>query len=136
MWGSLNVRAKPAQEARLDHVLGAIALAYPIDGAVVDGLHHVALGLQLRAAHHRAEAGHNPRVGVAQLHKPGQGVDASANPRAGQVVQFRIPSGRRDVADGQHVRLAEEDVDVSARVSFDEVPVVDGSPPAFIDPLA
>src|SRR4030088_1148704 len=36
---------EPAQEACFDHVLSAVAFSHPIDRAVVDGLHHVALGL-------------------------------------------------------------------------------------------
>ena len=81
--------------------------------------------LQLRAAHHRAEAGDDPRRVVAQLQQPIHGIDAAADPRAGEVVQLRIARRRRDVADGEHVRVAEEDVDVAARVRFDQVAVVD-----------
>src|SRR5204863_5360028 len=52
-------------------------------------------------------------------------IDTSADPGAGEIVELRIPRRRRDVADGQHVRIAEADVDVSARVRFDQIAVVD-----------
>src|SRR5579862_6530527 len=41
------------EHAGLGHVVGAVALAHAIDRAVVDRLHHVVVGLQLRSAHHR-----------------------------------------------------------------------------------
>ena len=57
--------------------------------------------------------------------QPCHRVDAAAEPRAGEVVELRIARRRRDVADGEHVRVAEEDVDVAARVRLDQIAVVD-----------
>src|SRR6185436_3129739 len=116
---------QPVQHARLDHVFGIVAFADEVDRAVVDRLHHVALGLQLRTSHDRTEAGNDPCGVVGQGEQGVHRIDATANPCAGEVIELRVAHGCGDVAYGKHVRVAEEHVDIAARVRFDQVAVVD-----------
>ena len=124
-FGIVKSPGQTVHHARLQHVLGAVALANAVNRSLIDGCQHVALGLQFRAAHHGTITGDDPRVVVAELQELVHRIDASADPGAGEVIQFWIAYWRYHIAGGQHVGISKENVDVSARVRCDKVTVVD-----------
>src|SRR5262245_54687030 len=121
----LKTPGQTVHHARLQHVLGAVALANAVDCSLIDGSHHIALGLQFRAAHHGTRTGDDPRVVVAELQELVHRIDASADPGAGEVIQFWIAYWRYNIAGSQHVGNSKKNIDVSARVGCDKVTVVD-----------
>src|SRR5438093_7767166 len=123
--GIVKSPGQTIHHARFQHVLGAVPLANSIERSVIDGLHHIALGLQLRAAHHGAVSGDDSRLVVAELQQPIHCVDPSADPRAGEVIQFGITRGRRYIADCKHVAVSEDHVEFHAGVRFNKVAIVD-----------
>ena len=66
-----------------------------------------------------------PRLVVAELEQQVHGVDAAADPCAGEIIECGIAFRRCDVADGDHVGIAEKDIDVAVGVRLDQVAVVD-----------
>ena len=119
-----------------DHVFGTHALPHHLHEAVAHRRgEHVVLRLQIGARLHRAGAGHDPRLGVRQFEQRLVGRDQSAEPAAGGVVGNRVPAHRQHVAGDQHVRAAEEHVDVAVGVRLPEVAVLDPLPaPKVIAP--
>ncbi|MEJ0008800.1 MAG: hypothetical protein WDM77_21160 [Steroidobacteraceae bacterium] len=69
--------------AGIEHVLRTAALSGEQRGAVVKVLHHVALGLQLGARHHRPVGGHDLGLVIGQFEQIRHRIDPTAEPAAG-----------------------------------------------------